>query len=71
MMRHAGGPVCWSSQGANCATIPAQVVRSSLVNDKGKEVVMFWYLEAVELPQKPTGMFSARSPLLCHFALQC
>ena len=37
--------------------VAGQVVRSSLVNDKGKEVVVFWYLESVELPQKPGSMF--------------
>ena len=50
--------------------VAGQVVRSSLVNDKGKEVVMFWYLESVELPQKPGSMFGACTALLRHCPLR-
>ena len=34
-----------------------QVVRSALQTEKGKEVVMFWYLEAIEMPERPHGLF--------------
>ncbi|BDA41262.1 hypothetical protein COCOBI_02-0420 [Coccomyxa sp. Obi] len=33
------------------------VVRSAAINEKGKEVVMFWYLEAIEMPERPHGLF--------------
>lgn len=45
-----------------------QVVRSALLTEKGKEVVMFWYLEAIEMPEKPHGLFSEShflDPSLC------
>ena len=34
-----------------------QVVRSALRLEKGREVVMFWYLESIEVPEKPHGLF--------------
>ncbi|CAK0783750.1 hypothetical protein CVIRNUC_006949 [Coccomyxa viridis] len=33
------------------------VVRSALRLEKGREVVMFWYLESIEVPEKPHGLF--------------
>ncbi|EIE25023.1 hypothetical protein COCSUDRAFT_61272 [Coccomyxa subellipsoidea C-169] len=33
------------------------VVRSALQTEKGKDVVMFWYLEAIEMPERPRGLF--------------
>ncbi|CAL5222723.1 g5127 [Coccomyxa viridis] len=33
------------------------VVRSSLRREKGREVVMFWYLESIKIPEKPHGLF--------------
>lgn len=32
-------------------------MRSALQTEKGKEVVMFWYLEAIEMPERPHGLF--------------
>ena len=33
------------------------------MGDKGKEVVMFWYLEAIDMAAKPRGgLFSALPP---------
>jgi hypothetical protein len=40
------------------ALLDEQVVRSRLVNERGKEVAMFWYLEAIEMPERPRGPFS-------------
>ena len=34
-----------------------QVVRSSLRREKGREVVMFWYLESITVPEKSRGPF--------------
>ena len=34
-----------------------QVVRSSLRREKGREVVMFWYLESITVPEKARGLF--------------
>ena len=42
-----------------------QVVCSSLRREKGREVVMFWYLESIEVSEKPHGLFGRRqAPLL-------
>ncbi len=60
-------------QGCHAALCCAgQVVRSALQTEKGKDVVMFWYLEAIEMPERPRGLFGV-SPfqfsllLLSHF----
>lgn len=36
-----------------------KVVRSSLRMEKGREVVMFCYLESIEMSEKSQGMFNA------------
>ncbi len=51
-----------------CIRLRAQVVRSALSNDKGRDVVTYWYLEAIEMPPKPWGLFSAfgsSCPAIC------
>ena len=30
-----------------------------LVSEKGREVAMFWYLEAIEMPPRPRSLFGA------------
>lgn len=50
-----------------------QVVRSSLRLEKGWDIVMFWYLESIEVPEKSRGRFGEPSCLvhlaLCHLPL--
>ena len=46
-----------SSSKVMLATMSAQVVRSALRSEKGKEVVMFWYLESIEVPEKRHSLF--------------
>ena len=42
------------------------------MSDKGREVVMFWYLEAIEMPHKPHGgLFSARTLHSMHNLFTC
>lgn len=41
------------------ATMSLQAVRSALRLEKGREVVMFGYLESIEVPEKPHGLFGA------------
>ena len=54
------------------ATLSLQVVRSALRLEKGREVVMFWYLESIEVPEKPHGLFGAPSHLMhLHSLGQC
>ncbi len=47
-----------------------QVVRSAATNEKGKEVVMFWYLEAIEMPERPHGLFG-KPDFACYPGSQC
>ena len=49
----------------------AQVVRSALANEKGKDVVVYWYLEAIEMPPKPWGFLSARPLMPCTTPSAC
>ena len=48
-----------------------QVVRSALRREKGREVVMFWYLESIEIPEKPHGLFGERPAPSLSLILAC
>ena len=50
-----------------------QVVRTSLRLEKGYDIVMFWYLETIKVPEKSRGRFGEPQCLvhlpLCHLPL--
>ena len=48
-----------SSSRVMLSTMSPQVVRSALRLEKGREVVMFWYLESIEVPEKSHSLFGA------------